>query len=104
MTTKASKRIAPPKKQRVPIWLPLIIVAGVALVAIALLSSRDSQAATPVKPQANGAPALQVDKEKVDFGEVKLGQTVETKFEVTNAGDQPLTFKETPYVEVVEGC
>ncbi len=104
MTTKASRKIAPPKKQRIPIWMPLIIVAGVALVVVALISSRGSQAASPVKPQVNGAPALQVDKEKVDFGEVKLGQTVETKFELTNAGDQPLTFKETPYVEVVEGC
>lgn len=104
MSTKASKKIAPPKKQRVPIWLPLIIVAGVALIVVALISSRGGPAASTVAPQVTGAPALQVDKEKVDFGNVTLGQTVEVKFEVTNVGDQPLRFKEKPYVEVAEGC
>ncbi len=104
MSTKASKRIAPPKKQHVPIWLPLIIVAGVALVVVALIGSGNNQSASPITPQVNGAPALQVDKEKVDFGDMKLGQTVEAKFVVANVGDQPLLFKETPYVEVVEGC
>ena len=104
MSTKASKKIAPPKKQRVPIWLPLIIVAGVALVVVALISSGGSQSTSTAAPQVNGAPALQVDKEKVDFGNVKLGQTVEVKFEVANVGDRPLTFKGKPYVEVVEGC
>ncbi len=104
MSTKASKKIAPSKKQHVPIWLPLIIVAGVALVVVALISTSGSQPASTVTPQVNGAPALQVDKEKVDFGDVKLGQTVEAKFEVANVGDQPLLFQEAPYIEVVEGC
>ncbi len=104
MSTKASRKIAPPKKQHVPIWLPLIIVAGMALVVVALTSNSGSQPASTVTPQVTGAPALQVDKEKVDFGDVKLGQTVEAKFEVANVGDQPLLFKETPYIEVVEGC
>lgn len=103
MNTKASKKIAPPKKQRVPIWLPLIIVAGVALIVVALLSSGNLAAST-VAPQVSGAPALQVDKERVDFGDVKLGQTVEVKFEVANVGDQPLRFTQRPYVEAVEGC
>ena len=104
MSTKASKKIAPPQRKKLPLWLPLIIVAGVVLVVVALISSGGSQSASAVKPQVNGAPALQVDKEKVDFGDVKLGQTVEVKFEVANVGDRPLTFKEKPYVEVVEGC
>jgi hypothetical protein len=55
-------------------------------------------------PQVNGQPARQVDKEKVDFGDVKLGQTVEAKFAVTNVGDQPLRFTAKPYIEVIEGC
>jgi hypothetical protein len=54
--------------------------------------------------EVKGAPALQVDKEKVDFGNVTLGQTVEVKFEVANVGDQPLRFTKKPYVEVIEGC
>ncbi len=104
MSTKASKRIVPKKKQRIPIWLPLIIVAGVALIAVTLISGGTGQPAAATAPQVTGAPALQVDKEKLDFGDVKLGQTVEAKFEVTNVGDQPLIFTAEPYVEVVEGC
>jgi hypothetical protein len=91
MSTKPSQPITPQKKKRIPLWLPLIIVAGVALVAVALFS-------------ATRNAALQVDKEKVDLGTIALGKTVEVKFEVTNAGDQPLVFTKAPYLEVVKGC
>lgn len=104
MSTKASKKIAPPEKQRVPIWLPLIIVAGLALIVVAVVSGNNPAPAAQPAIEVKGAPALQVDKEKVDFGNVTLGRTVEVKFEVTNVGDQPLRFKEKPYVEVAEGC
>ena len=103
MSMKHSKKVVS-KRQHVPIWLPLIIVAGVVLIGAALLSGNSDTAAPSVSPQVTGAPALTVDKDKVDFGNVTLGQTVEVKFEVTNVGDQPLRFNEKPYVEVVEGC
>ena len=102
MSTKQSKKITPKKKQSIPIRLPLIIVAGLVLIVAAVTSGNND--APPAAPLVTGAPALQVDKEKVDFGNVTLGQTVEVKFEVANVGDQPLRFKEKPYVEVVEGC
>ena len=102
MSTKASKKIEPQPPKKFPLWLPLIIIAGVVLIAVALISS--NQLTSTLVPQVSGAPALQVDKEKVDFGTVTLGQTVEVKFEVTNVGDQPLRFTKKPYVEVVEGC
>jgi hypothetical protein len=102
MSTKSSKKMAPPKKQRVPIWPLLIIVAGVALVGVALISS--NQSASTTMPQVSGAPALQVDKEKVDLGDVPLGQTVSVSFELTNTGDQPLQFTKKPYIEVAAGC
>ena len=104
MGTKASKKIAPKQKQRFPIWLPLIIVAGVVLIVVALVSGNNAAPAAPAAIEVTGTPALKVDRDKVDFGDVKLGQTVQVSFEVTNVGDQPLTFKEKPYVEVVEGC
>ena len=104
MSTKASKKIAPPPQKKFPLWLPLIIVAGVALIVVALINSSGNPSASPATPQVSGAPALQVDKEKVDFGNVTLGETVEVKFEVTNVGDQPLRFTQKPYVEVIEGC
>jgi hypothetical protein len=104
MSTKTSKKIAPRKKQRVPIWLPLIIIAGIALIVVALISNGNNQAVSTTTPQVNGSPVLKIDQEKIDLGNVPLGQTVSVKFEVTNVGDQPLQFTGKPYVEVVEGC
>ena len=50
------------------------------------------------------SPGLKVDKEKVDLGDVKLGQTVMVSFQLTNLGDKTLKFTKAPYVEVLEGC
>ena len=105
MGTKSSKKIAPKKKQRAPIWLWLLIAAGVALIALVVMDSASRSVSTPaVKPQMTGGPRLQADKEKVDLGNVKLGQTVSVAFEITNTGDQPLRFSEAPYIEVAAGC
>lgn len=65
--------------------------------------------APSVVPAATAAPAasasqIQVDKELVDFGDVKLGTWVQADFKLTNAGPGPLTFTEPPYIELVEGC
>ena len=102
--SKPSKKIVVQKKQKAPIWLWAIIAAGVALIAFVVIDTASRNSTPPPAPLVTGGPALQVDKEKVDFGDVPLGQTVETKFEVANVGDQPLRFTQKPYVEVVEGC
>ena len=104
MSTKASKKTAPPGKPRIPIWLPLIIVAGVALVVVALVGGGTNQSGSTVKPQISGGPALQVDQEKIDLGDVPLGQTVSAKFEIANVGDQPLRFTQKPHIQVAAGC
>ncbi len=101
MTTKPSKKVTPKNQPGFPIWLPLIIVAGVVLIAVAVLSNNSS---SPAAPTTGGAPALNVDKDRFDFGDVKLGQTVQVSFEVANTGDAPLRFKEKPYIEVAAGC
>jgi hypothetical protein len=89
-------------RSRIPLLLALggtllLVIAGFGLWA----SRKPSNVA---EPQQAGTPRLQVDRDKVDLGDVKLGQTVKVSFTLNNAGDQPLRFSETPYVEVVEGC
>jgi hypothetical protein len=51
-----------------------------------------------------GTPAVSVDKERIDYGEVKLNTPLTLSIVVTNTGDGILRFKEKPYIEVREGC
>jgi hypothetical protein len=84
-------------------WPVLLLVGGLLLVMGAILAfNKSPQPTVPI--EVNGAPSLKVDQEKVDLGNVKLGQTVQVKFTLTNVGDQNLRFSTAPYVEVVEGC
>jgi hypothetical protein len=100
---KASTKVQSQQPKKFPVWLFLIIGAGIVLIAVAVISG--ARAVTPtVAPQVTGGPALQVDKEKVDLGTIALGKTIEVKFDVSNVGDQPLIFTKAPYLEVVKGC
>jgi len=84
--------------------IPLIIIlGGVLLIGLAYWGLRDKSTAK-ADIEVTGAPALKADKEKVDLGDVKLGETVEVSFQLTNVGDKTLRFSEQPFVEVVEGC
>lgn len=84
--------------------LPLIMaLAGAAVLIVAAFFAFQKRA-DPFTPEVTGSPSLKVDKEKVDLGDVKLGQTVEVSFEVKNMGDQPLKFTKLPFIEVKEGC
>lgn len=85
-------------------WLPILIaLGGLLLVTLAFLALRDKPAPGAAFEVA-GAPSLKVDKEKVDLGDVKLNQTVQVSFQLTNVGDQTLQFTKDPYIEVVDGC
>jgi hypothetical protein len=83
-------------KQR-SIWpLAILVAGGLLLILGAFVAfSRYSEP---------GTPSLKVDKEKVDLGDVKLGQTVRVSFQIANAGDKALRFSKEPYVEVKDGC
>lgn len=84
-------------------WPLLLALAGALLVlgaALAFLGREPAGAPLEVR----GAPVLKVNSEKVDLGEVPLGQPVQVSFRLTNVGDQRLRFTDFPYVEVVEGC
>jgi cell division septal protein FtsQ len=90
-----------PKKSMLPIWLALTGVALVLVAGFVYLSSKSPAEATV---EVKGSASLKVDKEKIDHGELKLGDTVRDDITVTNVGDQPLRFAEAPFVEVKEGC
>ena len=91
-----------------PFPWPLALVAGGILLIVGVVAFAVWQATgstTPKVPvEVTGAPKLKLDKEQVDLGTVRLGQTVEVTFNVANTGDKQLRFTEPPYVEVVEGC
>ena len=101
--TKYKKRYNKHKKQQAPWPLITLIVGGLLLIIGAVFAFSQS-----IKPKAaievTGAPRLRADKEEVNLGDVKLGQTVKVTFDLTNVGDQPLRFSEAPTVEVKEGC
>jgi cell division septal protein FtsQ len=84
---------------------PLVVsaIGGLVLIIVAIFAFSQ-----PSKPKAEievtGSPSLKVDKEKVDLGNVKLGQTVQVSFQIANVGDQVLRFTKDPYIEVKEGC
>lgn len=90
-----------PKPSLMPIWLSLI---GVALILFAGWAIWSSNAQSKATIEVKGAPRLKVDKEKIDHGDLKLGNPVKDEIRVTNVGDQPLSFAQAPYVEVKEGC
>lgn len=84
----------------IPILLGLGGLVLLIVAAVVILGGGKPKTAIEV----SGAPSLKVDKDRVDMGAVKLGQTVEVSFLLSNAGDEPLRFNEQPYVEVKEGC
>lgn len=82
----------------------LMIGAGLALVLLGVWAMDLGGLRSQTMLQVSGTPDLQVDKELVDLGEVKLGTPVEVSFELTNTGEGPLRFTKAPFVEAVEGC
>ena len=97
---RKSKKIA--GRSKTPLFLALGGALVLVIAGLGLWASR--KPSTLSGPEQTGAPRLQVDQDKVDLGDVKLGQTVKVSFKLNNTGDQPLRFSEAPYVEVLEGC
>lgn len=96
-------------------WLPLVVVGALLLVGVAAVLSRQKdkngtsssgsdQFDPNFKPEVTGAPRLMVPQDSFDYGDVKLGSTITTTFDVRNTGDQPLVILGEPQVELVEGC
>jgi len=86
------------------LWPMILLLAGGVLLVIGAVSVLNKPSQPKATIEISGAPSLKVDREKVDLGNVKLGQTVEVKFQIMNVGDQTLRFSKAPYIEVLEGC
>lgn len=90
------------KKTQAPLW---IVLAGIVVIGAGLaLGLTNNSLENENQTSGSGTPALVVDQELVDYGDVKLGIPVTTEFLVTNVGDGDLRFNEKPYVELKEGC
>ena len=103
---KGSQRRAAARKQ--PMWL-WATVGGLLLVFVLFLISQvnkgsQTSAASDFTPEVKGNPHVAVDQEKIDYGDVKLGNTINTVMDVRNTGDQTLLIQQNPQVEAVEGC
>jgi hypothetical protein len=104
MSQNKAKRYAKKRRQQNKPWLPIVVaVAGIALLGLAFWALR-GKPSNSANIEVTGSPSLKADKEEVNLGDVKLGQTVDVSFQLTNVGDQTLRFSEAPYIEVVEGC
>jgi hypothetical protein len=102
-TKKTGKAHSPSGKLNTPL---ILVGGGILLIVLAaayiFATNRSPEADATI--EVSGAPALKVDKEQIDFGDVKVDTPVSATFEISNVGDQPLRFSKTPIVEVVEGC
>lgn len=85
------------QKERKSFPWSLVAIGGVLLIIAAFfLANRGGD--------GGGTPSIAVDQQKIDFGYIKLGEYRSFKIKVTNNGDGILQFKETPYIEVLQGC
>lgn len=95
MAKKNQKYSKQKQRQKFP-WLFVALGGGLLLLAAILFANRSGD--------GGGIPSLSVDRQKIDYGYVRYGETRSFAVQVTNTGDGTLRFKEQPYIEVLEGC
>jgi hypothetical protein len=98
---KTSKTAHKPSRRSPWMWPTLLSLGGLALIALAVWSFAGNSS---TRLGGDGSPILKVNREKVDLGDVPLGQWVNVSFELSNTGDGPLRFTKKPYIEVAAGC
>jgi hypothetical protein len=75
-------------------------VIGLGLIVTALFTFRSNNPAEV----SGGTPAISVDRQMIDYGDLADFTKITFTITVTNTGTGMLRFSETPYVEVLEGC
>ena len=91
MNKKNKKR----KQQKKQFPWYFLALGGILVIVAAFLFTRQ---------EGGGTPSIEVDQQKIDYGDVKFGVNKTFAIKVANAGNGTLRFKEEPYIEVVEGC
>jgi hypothetical protein len=86
------------QKQRKSFPWALVVIGGVLLIIVAFFFANQGGVS------GGGTPAIAVDQQKIDYGDVKFGVEKTFAIKVTNTGDGMLSFKEEPFIEVLEGC
>jgi hypothetical protein len=102
MSVRSKRRAA--RQRKIPIAIILAVGGGLLLVGAAVAALLGGGSSRPAEIEVTGQPRLKVDKEVIDLGNIRLGNTVDASFVLTNVGDTPLQFQQEPYIEVVEGC
>jgi hypothetical protein len=93
-----SKKTKKKKQQKKSFpWVPFALGSVLVIATIAALANTGSA-------DSSGTPILSVDEQKINMGYIKLGEYRSLNIKVTNTGDGTLRFKDTPYIEVLEGC
>jgi hypothetical protein len=93
---------APPKSP----WPFVVMAVGVVLIIVvgSIAWRGSNSSAGSDEPLVKGGARLSVDRTSIDFGRVPLDIPVKATFQFKNVGDQPLTIKGEPRVELVRGC
>lgn len=85
-------------------WLlPSILSVGLFALLTAWLLWPDRSPLADV-PTYHGGPRLVMDRQEIDFGQVRFNKFVEARFRLKNVGDRALQIATGPRVEAVEGC
>jgi hypothetical protein len=104
MRSKRAIRASQRQRNRKIKYLSVIFLSGAVFLTIAVFQLKQYIPVAGAALEVSGAPSLKVDRETIDFGDVRYERPVGASFQLTNVGDQPLKFSKTPNVEVIEGC
>ncbi|MDE3091175.1 MAG: hypothetical protein KGJ80_17535 [Chloroflexota bacterium] len=86
--------------------LKIAIPVVVGIVAVLAVGYSFFMQATPARPvnTAVVGPHLQVDRDQIDLGKQRLGNTVRALFNLKNTGDSTLKLNVPRTVTLLQGC
>jgi hypothetical protein len=97
-----------PQPKGAVLWVVVALVGAFALIVVGVTvlarPASGMRAATAAGRAVGAGPRVAVDREKLDFGKVKMNTPVTAAFKVKNVGSTPLQIVGQPQVRVVQGC